>query len=202
MSTLAHRWNRLPRATKWAVYAGVGFALYFGALEPVLNWTTSLGVRAQNNAERLKDLRAQADQRSEATTTLKRATRLYGDVLPPGPRDERVSAASQSINSVLRENDARNVDFSSRAPSALRSSTLPDFVGDPENQELQRVSFDVSFEATPERAVAIIAALERVPEITLIADLGIDRSNSDDERLVEVSLSPEVWVVARKGGAR
>lgn len=199
MSTVGRRWNALSRAAKWSVLALVGLGLFFAVIDPLTKWGNDMSVESGRYAERLKELRDQAQGRSEATSELRRAVRVYGDVLPPGNLDERVRTASQRIDEILRENGAGDVDFSSRTPVALGRNTLPDFVADPTTQELRRVSFDISFTGTPERVIEIVGLLERVPEITLIADISLDRIDTRDARLVEVDLTPEVWGVARKG---
>ncbi|MEM1423838.1 MAG: hypothetical protein AAGH64_07520 [Planctomycetota bacterium] len=200
MPTVAERWNGLSRAMKWAVLAALGLVVYFAAFEPAFRWSQEMLFESRQNADRLTALRDQAKGRSEATITLREGARLYGDVLPPGDLDERVRTASQRIDEILNANNAGDVDFSSRTPVSLGSRVLPDYVDDPSTQELRRVSFDISFTASPEKVMDIVSALETVPEITLVADVRLKRIDSRGARLVQADLAPEVWGVARKGG--
>lgn len=187
---------------QWAALALVGLVAYFVIIEPVTDWASQTNLLANEKAKELEALRTQAETRKAAVTELQSAARRFGEVLPPGPIDERVGVASQRINSILSRNQAGDVNLGSRPPVGLGSRTMPGFLEDEESFELKSVTFDVSFEGTPERCMAIIAELEQVPEITLIRDVDIDRYDRNGARLLVVSLSPEVWGVGRKGNAR
>ncbi len=200
MNGVLSRWNTLSRAMQWALLALVGIGVFFAVVDPVSKWAAQLNAQSNLKAEALKDIRAQAKIRSDATAELKRNARLYGQVLPPEKLDDRVQAASQRIDEVLRQNGANEVVFGARSPVSLGSRVLPGYVDDPEKEELRRVTFDVAFTGTPERVIEIVAALEQIPEITLIADIRLTRIDSRGARLVEAQLSPVVWGIARKGG--
>lgn len=211
MARLMQRWKNLSRAMKWAVLALLGLALFFGVIDPVMNWTRDQGIYADIKAEKLRELQSQAKQRSEATAMLRRAARLFGEVSPPDTLsaqgtedgqsfDARVSTASQKINRILSRNDAGSVDFSSRAAVSLGSGALSAFITDKDKEEARRVAFDVSFSGTPEQVATILAELERVPEIAKIGDVRLDRVDARGARLVSASLSPEVWGIAQKEG--
>ncbi|GAB4543789.1 MAG: hypothetical protein Tsb0013_00290 [Phycisphaerales bacterium] len=200
MQGLLARWKRLSRAVQWSILALIGLGIFYAVVDPVTRWANDMNVIANDNAEKLARLQEQASKRSEATGVLRRNARVFGDVLPPGPLDERVQTASQRIDAILRGNNAGDLDFSTRSPVALGTRVLPGYVENPDNFELQRVTFDVSFTGTPETVVDILAQLERIPEITLIADLNLKRIDSRGARLVQADLAPEVWGIARKGG--
>ena len=199
MNGLVQRWNALSRAAKWVVLAAIGMVLYFVVVEPVSKWANDRGGEASITAQTLKELREQAQGRSQATTELRASARVFVEVLPPGDLNERVQSVSSRIDEILRTNKAGDVDFSTRSPASLGSRTLPNYVDDPATQELQRVAFDISFTGTPERAIEIVRQLEKVPEITLISDIRLKRIDARGARLVQVDLNPEVWGVARKG---
>ena len=101
----------------------------------------------------------------------------------------------------MRKKDIRSYGLDMRPAQALPSSVLPD-VAARIGGVMGRLTADLRFEATPEAATAVVAALDADPAVDAISDLRITYRR--DTRRVSVQMTVEKWGVMRKsqrGGA-
>lgn len=199
MSSLIARWSALPRAARWSALAAAGIAAYFLVIEPALDATASLSARADA-------LQAGVDRRNERARAESEAGRLrslaaanFGAPALPG-RAERSGELNARLEEVFRGRAVGSLAMKARAPVALGRGALE--AGLQEIEQAQRLIVDVDFESTPDVATAVLADLERAGEIAAINRIILRKIEKDGKKLVQVSISPEAWVIGPRGGSR
>lgn len=205
MEGLLQRWKALPRAAQWLVLAAAVALVYFLAVEPALDATASYATRAdvlQSGLDRSRDRRAE-DSASGRALALG-ATRFGDPLLPAAPNaagaEDRGAALNARIESILRDRRLRALSIKARVPAPLGRDVLVDVIGP--DEQAQRIVVDLDFEADPQAAMAVIADLERAPEVASIGRVSLRRLDRDGQKVVQVSVSPEAWIIGRKGGRR
>lgn len=205
MEGLLQRWKALPRAAQWLLVTGAIAVVYFAAVEPALDASASYSARAdvlQAGLDRTRDRRAE-DSASGRALALG-AARFGAPLLPAAPgatgADDRGAALNARIESILRDRQLRALSIKARTPVPLGRDVLADVVGP--DEQAQRLVIDLDFEAEPQAAMAVIADLERAPEVASIGRISLRRLDREGQRVVQVSVSPEAWIIARKGGRR
>ena len=126
---------------------------------------------------------------------------MLGPNSAPRLEAETKSKLSAAIDATLRKKDIRSYGLDMRPAQALPSSVLPD-VAARIGGVMGRLTADLRFEATPEAATAVVAALDADPAVDAISDLRITYRR--DTRRVSVQMTVEKWGVMRKsqrGGA-
>ena len=199
MSAAATWWRSIPRAGRWGAMGAAGLALYFAVVEPALDARTSAHARADALQAMLNRRAVDAAQDSDTTRALALASAQFGAVLPPGG-PERASDLSARIEAIFRERSVGGLTVKARAPIAMPRGSFDGAI--PEGKQAQRLVLDVEFEASPATAFAVLADMERAPEIATIARLTIRRVEREGREVVLVSVAPEAWVIGVKGGSR
>ncbi len=198
--TIWSRFGKLPRAARWAILAVVGLALFL---------TYDAGVRPVSRGwnDRAEAMLADVRETARAQERLKhlRASRdpilALGPVEIPDREAEAGRALNEAVNEVLKEHPVSRDSFSLRSPAKLKRGTLERLISS--DQRVERITGDLRFVAGPEEATAIIAALEKRPEIESISSVRITRKAG---RKVTLDLTVDVWIVtsqrkSRGGGA-
>lgn len=199
MSALLERFAALPRAARWGVLAGVLMVAYFAIVEPVLDATATASARADALQAGIDRRLAIAAGQSETSRVFALAAAQYGAPLPPGG-PERAAALNARIETVLRDRAVSALTIKARAPAALPRTAMPGVI--PEGRQAQRLVLDVEFESAPDVAAAVIADLERIPEVAAISRLSMRKVEREGVKRVQVSVSPETWVIAARGASR
>lgn len=205
MNTLLQRWQAMPRAGKWLALAAVAALAYFAIIEPTLDATTSYAVRADVLQSGLDRSRARRAEDSESGRALSLGATRFGAPLLPAATgatgsDDRGAALNARIESILRDRSLRALSIKARTPVPLGRDALADVVG--ADEQAQRLVIDLDFEADPQAAMAVIADLEKAPEVASIGRISLRRLDREGQRVLQVSVSPEAWIVARKGARR
>ena len=138
---------------------------------------------------------AQLDRRRPHHLLASRLRRA-ASCLPAGATALKPEAFSRIINTILENNKVTPNNINEHPPVRL-SGDAATALGVPIN----RIIIEFSFEASPETVAAVLAELERTPEVAAVSRVKIDRSGvrggaNDDDRLVRATLSPEAWIVA------
>lgn len=208
--TLVERFNSLPRAVRWAAYAGAIVIGYFVVVEPALVYKQSLDTAAD---EAYAVLRAAKDQthRSEGRSMDVRVGRKrYGEVLAPAGPDEagvraRMLAFSQRITEILDRHAVTGRQETTPQSGRLSPGPLSAHYASVLRGEatLLRMVRDIEFTASPETVAAVIADLESTPEISALTRVQIRKADAGRSgaasRLVTVNISAETWIVTRRG---
>lgn len=197
MSSLLQKFSTLPRALKWLIYLGVFLLGFFAIIKPA--WT--FGDTVSEKASRLeKALAARNEFNATDAGKGKRITDLqgfYGTPLRPGG-GLNPEAFRRVVNGILENHNITDSTINER-PKVAMSGLTPDQASALGIASVDRLILEVTFEARPDDVVAILAELERSPEIASISRVKIDRSVSrltDEEHLVRATLSPEAWIAA------
>lgn len=197
MSALLTRWNALPRAARWMILLLLALGAYFGVVEPALDWRARAALRADALEAGLRRGAERAAQDAAATSAIALAASRFGQPLPPAG-EERLRALNDRVESIFRSASVTGLTIRSRTPSTLARDTSAGLA--PPGRQVQRIVLDIEFEAAPETAAEIIAALERAPEVAAVGRITMRRIDRDTSRRVAVSIAPEAWVIAQQGG--
>ena len=199
--TLWHSFRQLPRAAQWGIGAVVGGVLLLLWNDYVLRLTDDWNRESKRLLARV-DKAAGSEQRLQSLRRLRPAVLGIGPVTAPGREAHAERALNQVINDVLKVHPVSRDSFSYRGPSKLRRGTLSRVLGP--GEQVERITGDLRFDATPTEAIAIIAELESSPWVDAISNLRMTRQPGP--RKVRVDLTIEAWIVSterrvRVGGA-
>ena len=209
MNALLLKYNSLPRAGKWLVWALAVIVAYFGVVEPVLNATNAARARADTLAAGLDKERALTSPDSDQGRILENGRRSFGEPYLPEDPNNRPEALHSLVDTILEK---RGV--SSRVKSERRIRIAGDeavkLLGPlAASSVVERLILDVTFEAAPDTIVAILADLEQAKEVAAVSrveirrlDTGGGRSGApaSNAKIVKATLSPEAWIVTRSTG--
>ncbi|MHC4415338.1 MAG: hypothetical protein ACYS0G_08650 [Planctomycetota bacterium] len=189
--TIWQRFRRLPRAAQWALLAAVGlvlFLVYDDGVRPVTErWNERTDAMLADLEEAVR-----SDHRSRQVRAMKESVLALGAVGIPGAEAEAGRALNEAVNDVLKRHTVSSDSFTLRSPARLPRGTLSQLIDT--DQRVQRITGDLRFNAAPDEATAIIALLEKRPEIEAISSVRITRQAG--ARKVTVDLTVDVWIVS------
>jgi hypothetical protein len=190
MQSIMQQYQKMSRAMQWATLAALGLALYFmwdNAIRPV---TDDLNDDADVIARDVSELRSIETESQRLKDFKSPVVWNIGPVRPPAAVAEGSKKFNDVVLEVLQKHGATNTNFSSRPRGKLPRSALVSYAN---NGRIDRLTGDIKFDASPEKAAAIIAELESSPDIEAITSLRLVR---DTGRKVRVTLTVETWVLA------
>lgn len=198
MTSLKARYQSMPRATKWLLWACVGLAAYFLAVEPIIASFASISSAADAKSAMLATYAKNEKALQRADETVRLGQRQFGEVQMPIESEMRPLEFNREVDEVLRTRDVRELTSTTRT-APLRPGPLTGKI--PMDFRVDKVMKDIGFVAQPSAVAAIIADLERSPLVTTISQLQVRQIESRDtpEQLVRVKLVVECWVLVRKG---
>ena len=192
-------YRRMPSTMQWTIAAAVGAVLFLVWNDFVVRLTDDWDLRSER-------MLADVKKASGDTGRLQSLRRLRPVVLGLGPLDALGSEAdaekrfNMAINEVLKQYTVFDDSFDYRGPSKLRRGTLSKVIAP--GQQVEHITGDLRFDATPANAAKIIAALEASADIDAISSLRMTRQPGP--RRVTVVLTVEAWIVSaerrRRGG--
>ncbi len=188
--TLFTRFAQLPRAAQLAIGGAVLVLI-------TMTYPTLLIKHWNKRAdERLEILQSSSNQNRSTPEAerLQDTIIALGRVSRPASQSQAGNKLSTAVDSVLRAQGVPNWSFRLNRPSRLPPTTLlPILRG---SQRVERITGDVSFVATPDVTMAIIAELERHPEIESITSVDLSKI-AGGARKLDVRLVVEAWLLAR-----
>ncbi|GEM_PF-1580028 len=195
---LARLWA-LPRSVQWAMWGGLAFAAYFGIVEPVLNRTSEMSGRASALEASLRTYAASKSKLDAAASMAKVGERQFGLVALPVDTTKRSTEFSSAIDEIFKRHGISNMTSGNRS-TPLEKGSLVTLMGASGQQRVEKLVNDLSFQATPEQVIAVLADLEREPLVTTIPRINIRQSDGQDRfnRLLRVSIAVETWVLVKK----
>jgi hypothetical protein len=189
----------LPRAAQWALAAAAFVGGYFLLVEPTLDLTNSLDTRADYLWTSLSRSGDPAAAQTESERVISVGVLNHGDpelaTLETGG-----GKLNERIEAILRDRQIVSLSIKARAPAPLGRGVLQDAVG--EGRQVQRQILDIDFEAAPDVAMSILAELEKSKEVASVGRVSLRKSPKEGRNLLQVSVSPEAWVLAPKGASR
>ncbi len=194
MSRLADIYRDLPRAGRWGLLALAGLFAYFGVVEPVVDKTGALKARAEARTRAIAEVRS-----GGAAAAADLGLRQFGVVEPPGDPRERAVAFDRRVLEVLDKHSVAKHTSTTRTVPMTPGPLLTALAT--ANQKVDRRIREIQFEATPETLAAVIADLERTPEVAAVSRVQI-RKAEDGGRMLRATVSAEAWTLVRKGASR
>lgn len=201
MSTFVERWVALPRAARWGVLGVVGIGMYFAAVDPILALQSKWADRADSKEAELQRFASERLMRKSADEATALGISRFGDVAPPGAATATSEAVNTQITRVLGEQEIGQPTITSREQAMTSGPMASKLAAD---ERLQRLVTDIKFEATPDRCVRVLAALEQCPEVSTISRVQFSTPTGTDKAasVVRAWLTVETWQVAKKGRGR
>ena len=197
LETAWHSFRQLPRAAQWALAGVLGMLLFMVYDDHILrvagNWN-----RAAEEMMAKVEHAAGGDRRLQSLRVLRHAVLGLGTVEAPGREAAAENGLNDVINEVLKGHTVSADSFDYRGPSKMRRGTLSRVLSP--GEQVERISGELRFEATPQQAMEIIAELESSRWIDAISTLRMTRLAGP--RKVKVDLTVEAWIVSAQRRAR
>lgn len=201
--TVSERFGALPRAVRWLVWAVVGLAGYFLVIERVVEETSRLNALADAKADRLAKIGAGAVALASAQSGVKAGVQRFGLVGLPGDPKERSEAFSRRVAEILHAHGVRD-HTSTVKDTPLGNGPLLAALG--ADYRVDRLVTELQFDAPPETVAAVLADLERAPEVTAVARVQVRKAAPQGGRsagkVLKTTIAAEVWQLDRKVKAR
>lgn len=195
---IVHAYRSLSRAGQWAVLAAIAIVGYFAVVEPAVELFGRWSLKAKETAADLKTFSREEKTGERALGGVALGLSYFGEVAPPGDSESRVEVFNRRIAEVLERHGIRESKTSGRKTSMAKGPLL-NSLGT--GAAVSREFSDIEFEATPEQVTAIVADLEKVPEVAGVSRVQLRRVDAEGAgRLLRANLSVETWVIQRKGG--
>lgn len=194
MTRLLDLYRSLPRAARWGVLALAGVLAYFVVVEPVVDRTNAWATRADARADAIALVRSGPAEDDAVTLGLKQ----FGAVLPPGDPRERGDAFRTKVLDVIEKHGVRNHTSTTRNAPLNRGPLLAALA--PTNQRVDRLIREIKFEATPETLAAVIADLERTPEVAAVTRVQVRKG--ENGRVVQATIDAEAWILTKGNASR
>ncbi len=190
-------YRRAPKTVQWSIGAAVVAVLFLVWNDFVVRLTDEWDLRAQRmltNVDRV----ASDTQRLQSLGRLRPVVLGLGPLDEPGSESDAEKRLNMAINEVLKEHTVLKDSFNYRGPSKLRRGTLSRVIAP--GQQVEHITGDLRFDATPETAAKVIAQLEASADIDAISSLRMTRQAGP--RRVTVVLTVEAWIVTAERRAR
>jgi hypothetical protein len=194
MNTLLARYAALPRAARWGIWGGLAIILYFAAVEPIVNEAAALHAKAADMAAKLVSLDREA-QTGQARVVATAAAK-FGMPALPGDSDRTTAVFNTKVGGVLKQHGiSKYSDLLRMQP--MSQGPLTHSVG--ADDRVERSVAEIQFDATPEVVAAVVADLERTPEVSAVSRVQLGRADKDGgSRTLRATLAVEAWVITRK----
>jgi hypothetical protein len=198
MAELKARWQAMPRAMRWAVYALIGFAAYFALIEPAIDKTNALANRADIHEATLRAFTAEGGAQQKHVQTLELGMRRFGEVEFLGDESTRPLQFNAAVDRILREHAVSNAKSVTK-PASLGQGVLTAKMGS--EYRVVRLVRDIEFDAPPEAVAAVVAELERTPVVATVSRVMVRRleGKAPGDRSVHATITAEAWMAAKKG---
>lgn len=190
--------QNLPRAARWGLYAAAFMLVYFAAIEPTIARVQDMNERAETVAADLEELERQLRERESNMASLSKGLQEHGPVLAPAPADVRTDQVYDLLIDVTSELGILSGWRFEPGELGLQSPSLEQEFLAP-GEELVRLTFNFSFEASPEDVMEAIARFEESPAVQSIRSIRI-RLGPDESRTLAVQLVLESWAIRTRGG--
>ena len=190
-------YRRLSTPVQWSIGAAVFAVLFLVWNDYVVQLTDTWDGRAERMLANV-DKAAGDSQRLQSLRQLRPVVLGVGPVDEPGSESDAEKRLNIAINEILKEHSVVHDSFSYRGPSKLRRGTLSRVIAP--GQQVEHITGDLRFDATPGTAAAIISALEASADIDAISSLRM--TLQPGPRRVTVVLTVETWIVSAERRAR
>lgn len=194
MNALLDWYRSQQRAVRWAVWALAGLVGYFLIVEPAVDASLRLSREADLREAALHRLaEGAADSEAEAL-----AIRKFGRVELPGDANTRTQRLNRAVTAILESHGIRQHTSSTKMTS-MEQGPLQSAV--PATEQVWRFVREIQFEATPEALAAVLADLERSPDVSCVSRVQLRRGGEAGrgDRVVRATVAVETWIQTPRG---
>jgi hypothetical protein len=176
----------MSRSGRMIALLGVGLLVVLFWSELVSPISASWGGAADEISTQL----ARVDRAATQAAAQRANVVAYGPMVPPAMRATESQAMLEAVNAIMDEFGIRAYEFN-ESTSAVKvgGSTLPG---------IDRIKATLKFEATEEKAIEILGALEDSSELESISSARVQQGKAAGLSLA-VELTIEAWI---RGGSR
>ncbi len=198
MSALLQQFKTLPRAAQWLAYLAVVLLVFFGIIKPLWGLSDTVG----GDASKLETAIARHNDLSSADSGdggyIASTQAVFGTPMMPKAGGLKPEDFTRVVDGILESHQItdRNVNERPKTPMASLKPEYKTLLG---VTGIDRLTLEVTFEARPSDVAAILADLERAPEVAAISRVRIDHNNSrngDIEEVVRTTIIAEAWLAA------
>lgn len=207
MSALLARISALPRVVVWAIIAAIVLVVYFAIVDPALAYINSVTSRADKIERHLARDASFADPKSEDSRTIELSRTSFGTPARPGSPGATPEALYRVVDRVLKEHDVTDAAITERE-AQVQSDAMLAVTG---TRSARRFILEIAFDADPQTALDVLAALEQAPEVSAVGRVRFDKLTSrvtsateTEADMLRVTLAPELWSIgpASSGGSQ
>jgi hypothetical protein len=195
--TIFERIARLPRGVRWAIFAAVAMIVFLAWSDYIAPVSADWAVRAERIQRDVRTVHESSRLQSELRA-LRPTVVGVGPVQIPRDPAAGSDAMHRAVIEILAKHQVSGDTFSVNPRGAMGRSALASVLGGRQPHILQG---NITFDATPDVALAVIAAIESSPHIESISQLTMQRIAN---RRVSVRMTLEAWIVGDeplRGGA-
>lgn len=191
-NNLYERFQQMPRAIRWASYAGIGimaFLVWDMSIRSLyLEWSFAAD-QIESNVREVRQAKYDARLRN-----LRPVVESTGPVQLPGPPAQTQDELTRFISELLSSyRSVGNDSFQLRERGPLPRNAVRELTGG--NQRISRLVGELRFDADPQEAFSIIAELESHPTIVMVNLANLQRQPNQN---LSVRLELEAWVKTRR----
>ena len=192
------KWIALPRALQWLTYLVLFVGFYFGVITPLWNMVDKTGDRAAGLQRTLSRAKELSTTESPDGAMIASVQSSFGRPLMPGSSRLTPEAFGRVVDGILEGHEVQDRTVTERTVQMAQADADRLRAG-----KVNRLILEVTFEAKQETVIAILADLERAPEVAAVSRVRIDRTGIRDEgtQLVRATISPEAWIAVSAAGA-
>ncbi len=193
-----HFWDRfraMPRAVQWAAWAGAATVVTLVWNDVIMARTNEWNARADRTLARLEEIRS-GGLRLDRLESMEPYVRAIGAVSKPEGQAEAADALLDAINQVLAAHTVSGDSSVIRPPAKQPRETMIALLAP--GERAYKLTAELSFDATPEEAVAVIAELEARPEIESVSAVRLVKKGSNK---VTADLTVDAWLVKKEKAA-
>ena len=187
-NTHVERFKGLPRSWQWILLATT-FMVAF------LTWAYVIAPIGDGWAEQANRIEADLDRTSSGIAMdahTKNAVMIFGPLDLPNKKADGSLTLIENVQMILADRGITNDTFYQSQSANIKASVLPGVAR--AGEKIERIKGELDFESKPEVAIAIIADMERSPEIEAISNLKMDKLGNGQ---VRTRLTVEAWVRTR-----
>lgn len=176
----------MSRSGRLIALLGLGLLLVLFWSELIAPISTGWG----DAADEISGQVARVDRAAAQAAAQRANVVAYGPMVPPAMRARESQAMLEAVNGIMDDFGIRAYEFN-ESSSAVKvgGSSLPG---------IDRIKATLKFEATEEKAIEILGALEDSPELESISNARVQQGKGGGLSLA-VELTIEAWI---RGGSR